>query len=345
MRASVLVLAVVAVAMAKPAPPARSRQEKLLEKQNTGNFACKVNAVKVSTDNPGDGKGVTNDHVKAAFKSVNTIEWAHVPQTSFTAMDGRNPEKVLASPGGDMGEFIQAVMSYAKVSGTELDQRDVDGMFLKYLKTTTREKFSYETDERAYLRMAVAVGCKNLRISDMEGARRKMNDLTAVMGNPDFIGDPFIKFLATNATDLDIDGRYIQMGLTAYHTVLWNGPVDMAAKLCYTEVKGLHQEAALVTIKVPSYCIDQGLAPMVSQQMTCSNPVYAHHPDAVKLLRRELVACLTEGQQVDARDMLAAYNLMADSNFATWWGSIGEGKSSFTVEFSHTHFQEDEEEQ
>lgn len=233
-----------------------------------------------------------------------------------------------------MGEFIQAIMSYATVGGLTLSQEDVTGMFTKYLKTTTREKFTYETDEKAYTKLVIASGCRNLHIAEMQGMKRKREAVLRNVDNPDFIGDPFIKFLAANATQLDLDPLYVKMGLTAYHEVLWNGPMELSSKLCYLRVKGPHREAALVEVNVPPYCIDQGLVPMVSQQMTCNAPVYVTHPDAAKLLRREMVAVLTEGQNVNPRDMLATFNRMAENNFNAWWASVGEGKGRFTVRFS-----------
>jgi len=329
----------VALAVAAPFPAAstnkpKSLQEKVLSMQATGNFACRVNEVTVSTDNPGEEDVVGVSHVRAAFQQVATLEWAHAPQMSFSSMDGRNPEKVLATPGGDMGEFIQAIMAYAATSKADLDQKTVDDMLTKYLKTMTREKFFYETDEKSYMKLAIATGCRNLRIADMGGMKRKKEALLAQVGNPDYIGDPFIKFLATNGTDLGLDVKYVAMGLSAFHTALW-GPMVNAEKICYQEFKGAHREAALVTIKVPPYCIDQGLVPMISQQMTCPAPVYIHHPDAAKLLRREMVAVLSEGQSaVNPRDFLAQFNMIAENNFASWWGSVGAGKGEFTVSFN-----------
>jgi hypothetical protein len=310
-------------------------QEKVLTKQATGNFACKVNTVTVVTENPGENSVVQASHVRGAFQSVATLEWAHAPQMSFSALDGRISEKVLGTPGGDMGEFIQAIMAYAKVAKADLSQEDVDSMFVKYLKTMNREKFTYMTDEKAYIKLAIATGCRNLRIADMGGMKRKKETLLAQIGNPEFIGDPFISFLAANGTDLDLDTRYIGMGLTAYHKVLWNGPLKLSNKLCYLETKGMHREAAFVDVTVPSYCIDQGLVPMVSQQMTCTAPVFVRHPDAAKLLRRELVAVLTEGQgdRVSPNEVLANFNQITENNFDSFKGTL-PGKAAFSVSFS-----------
>lgn len=331
-----------AVAMSVPTPGAhirpRNAQEKYLVKQAVGNFACKVNTVKVTTDNPGTNSSVTAESVRSAFQNVATIEWAHATQMSFSPMDGRNSEKVLATPGGDMGEFIQAVASYAKTAAVTLSQEDVTGMFRKYLKTMTREKFTYETDEFAYFRMANAAGCPGMHIADV-ASRVTRSAIIAALADPDSIGDPFIKYLLTNAVELDFDPSYVTMSLAAYHDTLWTGTVEEQSKLCYLEVKGKSREQALVTIKTPAYCIDQGLAPMVSQHMACPAPIFVNHPDVSKLLRREMVAVIGEGvtsgnERSFQAEFLRTFNIMAENNYQAWYMSVAPGRSSFTVTFS-----------
>lgn len=345
MRSAAIICALLAVsahAMSVTAPSAvvrpRNPQDKYLAKQATGNFACKVNSVKVSTDNPGTNSSVTAESVRAAFQNVATIEWAHALQMSFSPMDGRNDEKVLATPGGDMGEFIQAIAAYAKTAGVTLSQEDVSGMFSKYLKAMTREKFTYETDEFAYFRMANAAGCPGMKIAEV-ASRVTRSAIVAALADPDSIGDPFIKFLMTDAEKLDFDANLVTMALTAYHETLWTGTTEQQNKLCYLEVKGKSREQALITIKVPPYCIDQGLAPMVSQHMACPAPVYVNHPDVSKLLRREMVAVIGEGATSPSErsfqaDFLRTLNIMAENNYQAWYQSVGAGKSSFTVTFS-----------
>jgi hypothetical protein len=292
--------------------------------------------VKVTTDSPGKTDAVDADSIRAAFTSVANLEWAHVPQSSFSGMDGRNDEKVLGTPGGDMGEFIQALHAYAQVAGSELTFDDTLELFEKYLTVMSREKFTYETDERAYMRLVIAAGCRNLHIADMGGMKRKKEALIANLVNPDHIGDPFIKFLASNTTQLNLKTNLIKNALAAYHTVLWTSPSPLAEKLCYLELKGSHKEGALVTIKTPAYCTDQGLAPMVSQQMACPAPVMVYHKEPVKLFRRELVSAMTAGTDIDPRDVLTVYNVMAEGLMEKFWGSFGAGLPSYTVEFGNS---------
>lgn len=315
-----------------------SLQEKFLAKQNTGNFGCKVNSVYVKTSSPGNATGATieTSALREAFSQVATLEWAHIMQTSLSTMDGRNDEKVLATPGGDMGEFIQAVNALSKVTGKTFTQEDVDEMMTSLLTSMTREKFSYTTDEKAYMRLAVNTGCRNLHIAEMGGMRRKKANLLERIGEPQHIGDAFIKYLAANGLALDLNPDYLSFSLAAFHNVLWTSPSKLSTKLCYLELKGPHREAALVTINTPSFCTDQGLSPMVSQQMTCNAPVMVHHPGAVKLYRRELVSILTDLHQADAADVLALMNEMADGNLNKFWASFGAGLPEYSVTFENS---------
>jgi len=232
-----------------------------------------------------------------------------------------------------MGEFIQAIAAYNKVTGKVLGEDEVQRILERYLKGMTRSKFSYETDEKAYLRLAVATGCRNLHVADMGGMKRKKEAYLQQLAVPEHIGDPFIRFLAVNHTSLELNIEVLHHSLAAYHKVLWTSPSQLASKLCYLEVKGAqHQEQALVHVRTPQFCVDQGLAPMISQQLSCPAPVFINHPDVVRLFRRELVSVMTDDVN-QARDILAAYNQMAEQNLEKFWSEYGAGLPVYTVSF------------
>jgi hypothetical protein len=312
-------------------------QEAVLAKQAFGNFACRVNSVVVSTENPGEVETVTADSLRDAFVNVANLEWAHIAQSSFASFDGRNDEKILGTPGGDMGEFILAIHAYAKAASLTLTSQQIQDLFERYLNVMTRSKFFYETDEKAYIRLAVATGCRNLHISEVGGMKRKREEILSQIAVPEHIGDPFIRFLATNSTTLELNPDYIQACLAAYHNVLWTTPSILSQKLCYTELKGPRTEAALVHIKTSNFCIDQGLAPMVSPQLACPAPVFIYHAEAAKVLRRELATIFAQGQpNVNAVDILAAHNTLAENNLEKFMATISPVIPTFTVNFVST---------
>jgi len=245
-------------------------------------------------------------------------------------------KKILGTPGGDMGEFILGLHAFAKVSGTVPARADVQTMFERYVKAMTRPKFFYETDEKAYMRLAVDTGCKNLHISTIGGMKRKREELISKMVIPEHIGDIYIRFLVTNSTSLEINVDLVQSALAAYHSVLWTTPSPLAQKLCYLELKGHQNVGALVNIKTSSFCVDQGLMPMVSPQLSCPAPVFINHPDAVKILRREMATIMTLGSQIAAQDVLSAHNTLADNTFESFMSTFSPAIPTYTVTFQNS---------
>jgi len=179
MKAIVLLLIglIGANAQANPAaaPVIASPQDQFLARQATGNFACRVDSIEVTLDSPGDEDKmvVSTQDLESYLSLTATLEWAHVNQISFSSLDGRNDEKMLGTPGADMGEFIQALQAYTSVSGAVLTADEVDSLFARYLKTMSRSKFTYETDEKAYKKLAIATGCQNLKIADIADKRKR----------------------------------------------------------------------------------------------------------------------------------------------------------------------------
>jgi hypothetical protein len=197
--ASAVAFAALSLALASALEPPLTAQETLLSEQITGNFACKVDAVDVNLDLAGaeEKTTITTDDLKTALARTATLEWAHVNQFFFSSTDGRDSEKSLYTGGGDMGEFVQSLIAYTKVTGATLVQADVSDLFSRYLKIMSKEKFFYETDEKAYFKLAVYTGCPNLKIAEV-GERAKKKAIVDAMLSAEafeFIGDPYLKVL------------------------------------------------------------------------------------------------------------------------------------------------------
>jgi len=236
-----------------------------------------------------------------------------------------------------MGEFIQALQAFTQVRGPPaLSSEEITAMFKKYLTVMTRDKFFLQIDEQSYGRLALATGCRYMHISELGNLRHRKEDILKVIALPQHIGDPFIKFLALNATELGLNADYIHDALAAYHNVLWTKPSKLSEKLCYTELSGPHKESAVVIVKTPDFCTDQGLAPMVSPALACAAPVLVYHPEPVKLLRRELASVITDGTDVRAEDVLAVLNQIAETNFDKFISTFAPGLSVFSVTFQNT---------
>lgn len=312
-----------------------SPQDRFLAHDAVGNFACKIDTVSATLDVPGeeDKMVVTAEDLEAYLGQTATIEWAHVNQFFFASLDGRNEEKNLGTGGGDLGEFIQALESYTRVTGATFTYDDVTKVLDRYLGLMSRDKFFFETDERTYRKLAIATGCQNLKIAGIGDKRKRQAilDIYAQDNMSEFIGDPYVRFLAHNAEALEIRRDYITFAIQAFHHLLWTS--KHADKLCYTMVKGRLDPKALIQVKTPGYCIDQGLAPLISSQM-CSGQVFIDHTDAVKLFRRELVQLIAQPGD-NPQDVLAQFNTLAQGNLEKFWDTF-VGLPRFTVTFSNS---------
>ena len=97
-----------------------------------------------------DGQGANYDDIRNLIGNIEALNYVVVPEASFRCLDGRNKDAVLASPGGDAGEFILALIVYEDlVGGRKLNQDNVDSFFVQYLKYMKQQKFYMCTDDNA----------------------------------------------------------------------------------------------------------------------------------------------------------------------------------------------------
>jgi len=331
----------VAVCVAQDSPSAASQirftpQDKFLAHSSVGNFACRVDSVQVTLDRAGDEDKmvVSTEDLESSLSQTATLEWAHVNQFFFSSLDGRNDEKILGAAGGDVGEFIHALESYTRVTGSELNAEEVDELLAKFLKQMSREKFFMETDERAYRKLAIDTGCQNLKIASIGDKRKKQSILDKFDSDNlvDYIGDPYLRFLAANPESTGVRTKYVSYAIMAFHQNMWRNNAAADA-ICYLEVKGKSDPKALIHVKTSGFCIDQGLAPLISSQL-CAGQTFVEHTDAVKLYRRELVNLIAKPGD-SPQDMLAQANTLGQNALSAFWDTY-PGLPSFTVTFKNS---------
>jgi len=87
--------------------------------------SCDPSKIKIVEDKSGDGASF--DAVRNHIGHPSDLEYIDVLQSSFYCLDGRVTKPVLGTLGGDMGEFILALMVYQGVLGKtkEWDQDSV----------------------------------------------------------------------------------------------------------------------------------------------------------------------------------------------------------------------------
>jgi hypothetical protein len=97
------------------------------------------------------GQGASHDDIRNLVGNIEELNYVKVPNFSFKCLDGRNTDDVMATPGGDAGEFILALTVYEDLvgGGLVLTQDNVDNFFTQYLKVMTHPKFYMCTDDVA----------------------------------------------------------------------------------------------------------------------------------------------------------------------------------------------------
>lgn len=110
---------------------------------------CDPSKLKIHSEKT--GQGASHDDIRNLIGNIEELNYVKVPNFSFKCLDGRNREDVLATPGGDAGEFILALIVYEDLvgGGRKLTQENVDNFFLQYLKMMTHPTFYMCTDDVA----------------------------------------------------------------------------------------------------------------------------------------------------------------------------------------------------
>ena len=85
--------------------------------------SCDPSKIKLHQDNPGQSEnGLTMDEVRNLVGQPSDLKYVDVDKQSFYCLDGRVNKEILGTPGGDAGEFILALETYARLTGN----RDLD---------------------------------------------------------------------------------------------------------------------------------------------------------------------------------------------------------------------------
>ena len=119
--------------------------------QQTGNLGPKCDPAKLKIMSEKEGLGSSIDDIRILIGNIQDLNYINVENSEFSCLDGRSSRSVLASPGGDTGEFILALMVYEDLigGGRRLSQDNIDLFFTQYLKVMKPNKFIMCTDDNS----------------------------------------------------------------------------------------------------------------------------------------------------------------------------------------------------
>mmetsp|Transcript_56013 Transcript_56013/g.93120 ORF Transcript_56013/g.93120 Transcript_56013/m.93120 type:complete len:373 (-) Transcript_56013:1913-3031(-) len=202
----------------------------------------------------------TPDHPELSYEEVVEMVGhpAVVPVTSisWSCIDGRSEEPVLATPGGDAGEFLLALAVASKKMDNISSYFGVANMLYQYVRFSVsipNRRFYMHTDEIALEKMRSVVG-ENFDIQNPPIYLR--SQLLDLLRNPDYVGCGHIKLQLLHPEEYGIDRSFVEWFLTAFYSQLWMGDASLVLKV----LKGKHTESCVLLVN-QSGC--QGHAPLL----------------------------------------------------------------------------------
>lgn len=222
---------------------------------------------------------------------------APVSATPFTCMDDRVKVPSLATPGGDLGEFILGLSSYLQErdgpGAAPPRQEVVDAFLLKYLKTIPAGRtITHCTDDRAVRHLEDELQMENLDLArPPERATRAglLERLTEVENH----GDSHIRLLLKQPDLFQIDSRITPLVLKAFYRHLWAQSQDPSSylyqspKLRLSVLVGESNPEAFIEVMTGANCQREGMAAMLVPRED-GHAVLVSHLDAVGERREEL---------------------------------------------------------
>lgn len=249
---------------------------------------CDPSQLKIHEDK--SGEGLSFDSIRKIIGSPGDLTYVNVAETHFSCIDGRISDGVLATPGGDAGEFILALHIYEDMLGgfnRQLTQEAVDRFFVGYLKYMKQEKFYMCTDDGAIEHLEADSGLEvNIDLLRNPPEANK-KDLLSFLMKPENTGCAHIKRMLRMPDFYSIRLEIVQMFLTSFYKVLWNGDSSLKGRLRLDRLVGQHKEAAFLEVRSNEACKTAQIAPLIKQKNEAGQ-IYTNHIDAVSIRRMEL---------------------------------------------------------
>jgi hypothetical protein len=186
---------------------------------------------KLTTHMERQGVGASYEDIRNLIGDIGGLQYVSVPDSSFSCLDGRHTKAVLATPGGDAGEFILALSVYEDLLGGErkLTQDNVDNFLAQYLRKMKPTKFEMCTDQQSLSDLQEKMRIIGLNINNP--MLQLVPELSGLLAKPEYIGDLHLKMMLKYPNQFAIRKEIVEMFITSFYKILWNKELDVSNKL------------------------------------------------------------------------------------------------------------------
>jgi len=274
-----------------------------------------------------------DDVLNYVLLTLPLTQFAKVPETPFSNVDGRINHPVLGAMGGDAGEFILALNAFETVLDKPLTEFQVASMFSDYLLHVNKNQFLLQTDM-----MALTTLCRSIKFC-LPNDRVDMPTMEMIpvlrkeLLKADHLGCSHLKHIVQDPAGFHTRRELVMMFLTSYYNLLWGVPINtMAApvkmlarsKLKLQVLNGPHTEGAVVHVNT-THCSERFVPMLLPEYGKVS--VGISHVDAARQLRKATATFLNDQakkmgfshpEQTDGyfeRELLFRMNDIADRQF------------------------------
>eukprot|EP01006_Ploeotia_vitrea_P036872 TRINITY_DN66068_c10_g1_i1.p1 TRINITY_DN66068_c10_g1~~TRINITY_DN66068_c10_g1_i1.p1 ORF type:complete len:428 (+),score=216.71 TRINITY_DN66068_c10_g1_i1:51-1286(+) len=254
-------------------------------------------------------RGMARQELKEVLGTPDKFDMLDASRTSFADVDCRERHAVLATPGGDFGEFLTALNVYQANADKDFSAERVQHVLESWLESSTTS-FYFNTDElavknlREHLTVAGRQGVVGLDLTNPKVEYRK--SLLRDLCKSDNQGSYFLKAVLDHPDRFYMRGETVCHAVQAFFKILWQrgdekpkvSSIDgetLYSKLNFQVLQGALNCRAWINFRANHHCEEEHKAPAFTPAVDDSQ-VFVCHPEAVSILRERLGAhMLREG--------------------------------------------------
>jgi len=220
--------------------------------------------------------------------------------TAEHCVDGRSPQGIIGTPGGNMGEFVLMLAASEQVTGSKIRLAEIYPLFETYVKLFGA--FYMHTDTHGLKHMQTefktnplfksyeTASVQKLQNLVKNPAKKYQASLLEYLSQPQNIGCGHLKLMLTFPNEYLIRPNLIKTCIKAFYQKLWSNPKNLE----FIILEADHHEGAVVTVLINKKTITpKTLIPTVAS-MGKDCQMFISHPQAESFMRQQIASTITK---------------------------------------------------